>query len=78
MVFLIFLASVVAMEWIVRRQPGIRQQDRRIASAEDTIAAPTAIASTDIACLAKALADQGRGAKPMPAAERVVSKRAPS
>ena len=78
MVFLIFLASVVAMEWIVRRQPGIPHQDGGSTIAGQTRDLPAATASTDIACLARALASEGRGTNPAQAAEPVVSKRVPS
>ena len=75
MVFLVFLASVVAMEWIVRRQPGIRARNTRMTNAEDTIDAPATRSSADIACLANALAGHGGGAGPAHAAETVASKR---
>jgi hypothetical protein len=78
MVFLIFLASAVAMEWIVRRQPGIPLQDRGSTSAMEQREVSTDTASTDIACLARALAVEGRGAKPMVLAEPAPSKRVPS
>lgn len=77
MVFLIFLASVVAMEWIVRRQPGLSPQNRPLPGAEDKIEAPAATSSADIASLAKALAERGSGAKPAPAEEPVVTVRSP-
>ena len=63
MVFLIFLASVVALEWIVRRGPAPPHRRRRIEDSSDDIDMDqmTESASADIARLANALAERGPG-----------------
>lgn len=73
MIFLIFLASVVATEWIVRRQPASPQGNS--GNPSTGIARDAAGAAADIASLARALATESCTAETM---QTTTSKRVPS
>jgi hypothetical protein len=72
MVFLTLLSSIAVMEWIVRKEPGLRKSNEGTKAVPSAVEAESAASTLDLASLARSLAEECAGNE---APDQVVVKR---